>query len=339
MNRANFPLCCFPRSAAILFLALMMKTGTGTAAPLIDLSRPVDESLEIITGVYWSFDALSVDGAVVDEKTSGAKIDGTPAQGHGSAPSLVGGVNLAGTSGFGQALALRTNATQKGGDGNPRVVNNALPLAVGENPLAMVATDFTGGLWIRFDSILSGATQSVVLMDRGMLGIAASGGENGGNWGFYLEKDTEDLWRVAFQTGDGTSTAAAGTVYHDDFEALPFGDGGWHHIGFSFLYGGEEGGHQVQFWLDGTLLNTVGGLDVSITSGSTTRSGVRRFWVGERATTGYWSVFDGDMDDLFVTHGQYGFQPIPEPSGMALLAGGLALLWPGLRSWRTRFTV
>lgn len=280
--------------------------GTIQAAPFIDLSNPVSNSVGTITGIYWTNNSIttaSPNNTTMD--SSGNGYAGLLLVNGGTSISSTTGVNLAGTSGYSNGIRLATNATAPG-SGNPELLVN-LPTP---NNLGMVATDFTGGAWLNFDSILSSA-QTITVMNRGPWNSASTG-----SWGLNLLKDVDGNWQMAFQVGDGISKET-------EFMAIPsIATGEWHHFGFSYDYV-NGGDNIVTFWMDGVNKGTAN-FSIDIETGITTNA--RRFTVGERGTTAYTSVFNGVVDDVFVTTGLYDFQAVPEPGTYAMIALAAGLL-------------
>lgn len=304
------------RLAAASVCAAALALSHATASTLIDLNRPVSESLNSIDGIYWNFDALRPppnEKTIADSSSNGhvGYLDAvTTTNPLNPLPSLVGGVDREGANGFGSGLSL---TREVGANANSRVYTNM----AATNSLGMADTSFTGGVWLNLDSVQSGA-QRVILMDKG--GLGRLGGADQGGWGFYLDKDAAGHWLLGFQSNNGVALSSG---YHStEYEALNLQDGEWHHLAFNYEYRkGQE--NVVTFWLDGEAVGTAL-LNVDITSGSTNTT-ARRFSVGERATSSYQSRLDGRIDDLFVTTGIYGFHPIPEPGTYALLGVGLTL--------------
>jgi len=302
-------------------VVLVLGCGAGAqAAPIIDLSNPVSDSISTITGIYWTGNTITV-GSPNDTTpdSSGNGYTGNLLVMGGTSISSTTGVNLAGTSGYGNGIRLATNATAPGGSGNPEILVN---LAVTNN-LSMVGTDFSGGAWLNFSSILSGA-QTVTVMNRGVWNSAAQG-----SWGLNLVKDASGNWQMAFQVGNGS-------LKETEFLSIPtemtITTGAWHHFGFSYDFV-DGGNNVVTFWMDGVSLGTAD-FSIDITAGTTT--GERRFTVGERGSSTYNSVFNGTVDDVFVTTGLYEFQAVPEPGTCAMIA--LAGLFVVLRRWRSTGT-
>lgn len=280
-------------------MALGLCASSAFGSSSIDLSRPASQSLPEIIGVYWPFDEMieGADGVFADSGNLGS-IFASP--GNGKTPGLTPGVDRPGTSGYAMALQLSTSATEPGGDGNPRVLVNLPP----ENPLIMSGKDFSGGVWIKFDSTLAGENQLVMLLDRG--GFQTRTGPGEGHFSFFILKNPKEMWQMGFETGDGEQVGTATTA---DFQAWELQDGGWHHLGFNFASGADGEGGAVTFWLDGQLVDEAT-VDVGIRGGMD--STTRRFSVGERAVSLYRSVFNGALDDLFVTEGIHTFTPLTQ---------------------------
>lgn len=281
---------------------------THASAAVIDLSKPVSESLETFTGIYWKMDDAYFDGTHTrTTDASGNDYTGYLEAGVESpVPYLVSGVNLPGATGYGSAIRLTSNdATPSPSDRNSRIYYN---VPSNNNHLGMEATDFTAGAWLSFSSLQEGA-QQVMIMDRGVRGLNPSG--NGGGWAFYLEKNANDLWRIAFTARDNT---ASSTVYSGSYTDLNINLDEWFHFAFAFDYDATAG-NNITFYLNGVSLGSIA-IDRNITIGTSTSA--RRFSVGERANSTYSSTFDGSVDDLFVTEGLHTFQAIPEPGSAAL---------------------
>lgn len=276
-----------------IFIAVAMAgVCLNAAASEIDLSKPVSASVPEITGIYWNFDDLS-DATPMVEDASGNNHAGHLEAGEGEKPTAVEGVNIKGVSGFKTALRLATTAAKPGGKGNPRVTAN-LPV---ENNLAMSGMDFTGGLWVRFFSVSGAGDQMAILLGRGCHSVRL-GESDAGLYVLFLQRRNGE-WRIGFQTGDGFELC---TIYSDplfDFDAEV-----WHHLGFN-VRGRPGGESSVTLWLDGNKIAELP-LAVAITSGNED-SMVRRFAVGDRTTSNFGSLFDGAVDDVFVTEGIYDF--------------------------------
>lgn len=280
---------------ALLLIPFLSGSDLRATSP-IDLSRPVDESLPSVTGVHWRFDALDGGATATPDSTING-YTGHLEPGHGTAPHLTSGVDLPGTSGYGSALRLQTAETVVGPQPNPRVYTNLPPL----NHLGMADTDFTGGAWLKLNSLLPEA-QFIMIMDRGGCHYL-SDDPDGGHWSFYLTKEADGQWKLCFQTGDGSTNQEV---------AIPIAEittDVWNHYGFSYRHGGEGGADEVTLWLNGQPAGT-GPFAVKITSGSSDYI-TRRFAAGERNTSGYLSIMDGALDDLFVTVGFHPFKPLP----------------------------
>lgn len=265
----------------------------------IDLTKPVSESLPGITGIYITGDTLVTDAETpYFPDSSGneyhAKIDA----GIGAPPSLTPGVDIPGTSGFGNAIRIERKPEDSGTTGNPRAVA-ALPEY---NNLAMVATSFTAGAWIKFNSIPD-EPHAVVVMDRG--GRSTTTGENAGHWSFYLHQTTSGNWRMEFTQGDGISTAQRTATAATNWQVDLLD---WNHVAFTYHYISPNNA-SISFYLNGTLLEEIPVSATLISSGSTHWL-PRRFAIGERPVSNYFSNFNGAIDDLFVTEGVHTFSPL-----------------------------
>lgn len=280
---------------------------------VITLDQPVSNSVASITGIYYPFTSVT---ATTTPDASGHGYTGNLAADNGTTPFQTTGVNAPGTSGYGSGIRFSTSATSPGSLGNPRVFAN-LPTV---NNLGMAATSFTGGAWLQFNSILSGVTQTVMIMDRG--GYNSHNGTNGGHYSLFLTKDASDNWKIGFDVGDGTNSVSVFSNLTSQNWDLQ--NGNWHNIGFSFLYGGGTSSNTINFWLDGINVGSATE-SIQITSGASDAV-TRRFSIGERAASSYVSVFNGSMDDVFVTNGVYTFSPaVPEPNAASLSLIGCAL--------------
>lgn len=262
----------------------------------IDLARPVSDSLTNISGIYWNFDTdMGLQPQVQD--LSGNGYHGLPMPGNGELPTLTGGVDRPGTSGYGKALELLPGEHK--GEGNPRVIVNLPP----RNRLALAGVSFTGGLWLKLRPGNAPGTP-LLLMDKG--GFNTRGGEEAGHFCLYLVKARGGAWQIAFQMGDGLENAnilsapLAGTIE----------DGQWHHVGFNFIIG-DNGSNRVAFWLNGERLGEAT-VAVGLNSGDASTTS-RRFSLAERAVTRYASRVNGAVDDLFLTEGIYPFKPVKTP--------------------------
>ena len=295
-------MCC---GAGFLFFSI-----SSLSADLIDLSRPVGESLSTITGIYVSADTTEISGEYTitpDHTTNG--YDLRLVQGEGvELPSLTTGVNRPGTSGFGNGIRLNTIQTTSGGSGNPRLSTGGGALPV-ENNLAMVDVSFTGGAWLNFNS-LQNSSQYIVIMDRG--GFNIHSGEGRGHWGLALEKNASGLWRMEFNMGDGLGTSR---LFNGTFSNLGIEVQEWNHFAFTYTFD-PEGDNTVHFYLNGVSVGS-GTTSRNITSGDTYWV-TRTFHVGDRTVSTYNSLFDGSVDDIFVTEGIHTFV-IPEPAAALLL--------------------
>lgn len=311
-------------SGSLLFLE-------NAAGDVIDLSRPVSESLTTITGIYVTGNTLNEENVTPDSSTNGYHLKGYAGTTSnpetnpliGDIPTLTTGVDRPGTSGFSNAIRLSTPATASGGPGNPKL-QIAMPR---ENALSMVGKDFTGGIWVSFNSLLSvssGTTHRIVLMDRG--GFNINNGTNRGHWGLGIERNINGQWRLVFNTGNGASTNnLISNLYTDSLPPLQLDE--WYHFGFTYDYN-EEGDNVVTFWMNGETIGTATtSLNITtLTESDSDYETTRRFVVGERAVSTYLSVFDGSVDDIFVTEGIHTFA-IPEPSLFALLGLGATILF------------
>ncbi len=300
-------------------LACGLVLAASTNAAVIDLAKPVSESLDTITGIYWKVDSIYDTNRTAD--ASGNNYNGYLEAGVNSpAPSvLTPGVNLPGTTGYGSAIRLTTNvASPAESDRNSRIYYNTP--SVGSR-LNLQATDFTAGAWLNFSSLQTG-TQLVMVMDRGArnLNPNGSGGPHGGGWSFFLEKNASGNWRIGFTARDNTAST---TVYNGAYSDLGIDLGEWIHIGITFDYNAESD-NTVNFFINGASAGTAS-IARDITAGLTLNG--LRFSVGERAQSTYTSTFDGAMDDIFVTEGLHSFQAVPEPGSVALvLAAGVGVL-------------
>lgn len=283
------------------------------AQSVIDLSKPVSDSIGTITGVYYKFNSTNttIYGPATPDLSGNSYTGYLDAGTNVPVPSLTGGVNLSGTSGYSNGLVLYSPSTASA---DMNRVYATLPIS---NNLAMVATDFTAGMWLRFDSV-STNTQKIILMDRG--GMNTMYGTNTGHWTLFLDKDASDNWLLGFQVGNGMTNQNG--YNNSTYQNLNLQDGAWHHLGFTYNYDATND-NVVTFWQDGASIGSAS-FDIDITSGDPSYD-TRRFAVGNGAVSQYTTYLDGDIDDLFVTTGLYTFQPVPEPGSVALIlfAAGL----------------
>ena len=288
--------------AMLLFFSI-----SSLSAALIDLSRPVGESLSTFTGIYISADTTETSGS--DTFTPDLSPNGYDMkfiQGTGVAlPSLTTGVNKPGTSGFGNGIRLNTTQTTTGDPGNPHLL---ITMPVTHN-LAMADVSFTGGAWLSFNSIQSGA-QNIIIMDRG--GFSISNGENRGHWGLGLQRSSGGLWRMEFNMGNGTAT---NRLFNASYSNWDIQLQEWNHFGFTYTFN-PEGDNTVHFYLNGVEVGSAT-TSLNITSGAN-YTPTRSFAIGERVVSTRTSLFDGSVDDIFVTEGIHTFV-IPEPAAALLL--------------------
>lgn len=317
----------------IPFLACVSLAGVSVLgnAAIIDLSRPVDESISP-NGIYWTYDSAS--GVAPDQTTpdsSGNGYTGSLVVGlnNGSpvnAPTLATGVSVPGTSGYGDAV----NVISK--NGTPSYTANMNPSVrfQGSNgtpgssyAFTMGDTDFTGGTWMYMDdsslNVTSGAYRSMTIMTSG------NWFTNTPYWTLYLEKTNMNVWNLGFSAGDGT-TFNSGSVA-TGVTGLNFFTDEWVHLGFNF----DDSSNTVSFWINGELLATT----LSLTNGvGTPGTGAdtyvqKTFRVGESVTSAFYNSigFSGAFDDTFVTTGIHSFAAVPEPSTWALgILGGAAVM-------------
>lgn len=296
--------------AGLLFFSISF-----LSADLIDLNRPVGDSLSTITGIYISADTTEASGPdTLTPDLSPNGYDMKFIQGTGAAlPSLTPGVNKPGASGFGNGIRLNTTQTTSGDPGNPHL-HVTMPVT---NNMGMVDVSFTGGAWLNFNSVQS-TSQYIIIMDRGGFNLPTSAGSTGanyGHWGLALQKSSTGLWRMEFNMGDGfgTSRIFNSTTYNNwDIQLQE-----WNHFGFTYTFD-PDGDNTVNFYLNGVNVGTVT-TSRNITAGANYTPN-RTFTIGDRTVSTRTSLFDGSVDDIFATQGIHTFvHLIPEPAAALLL--------------------
>lgn len=277
------------RWAGGCLLILFAASSQADAQKVVDLSRPVSESLKP-DGIYWTFDGGVMDSEVtgVVEDMSGNGYDGRAFAGDvHPAPAYVEGK-------FGTALYFKGETPgMVDGDGKTRTLRNPrlrwrlvdTPGAWDIERLDMSGKSFSGGVWIRFDQIKTGESQSVVVFQRGMPPDAS-------RWSFVLLKDARDQWKLGM--GGAFSSVTS----------LP-NDTNWHHVGFSFKKADE--GNVVTFWIDGQPLGAPVATEATVAEVQNSVQ-ARRLTFGESAVGNFSTGFIGAMDDAFVTSGELKFQ-------------------------------
>ena len=304
----------------ILTLALMAAIASSQAA-VISLATPVSNSLTP-SAIYWDYNSSS--GSVVSDG-SGNGYGGTLTVGLDNStpvntPTLATGVDLAGTSGYGQAVSV------VGKNNNPAYTSNMNP-SVRYGPGAAAAyamsggVSFTGGTWVNMNigasTVPVDTNLNMYLMGSGQTYATSS------HWGLVLARTSGGAWSLGLSVGSGAAQSSV-------FTSIAMGDvldSTWHHVGFN--YNGTT--NEVTLWIDGVSIATN-----SLTNGIGAPANLtdRTFRVGERVESSFEELsFTGKFDDTFVTSGIHTFTAVPEPSITALMMGVAVLLAASFRRW------
>jgi len=288
------------------------------SAAVIALNNPVSNSLTP-TALYWTYDSETA-GSVADG--SGNGYDGVLTQGFNSpnsvnTPTLATGVNLPGTSGFGNAVSVigKSSTPNYSTNQNPSV--RYVPGSTAAYSMASGAS-FTGGTWLNVNtsqSVQPAGSLNLYVMNSGLAYAASS------HWAFTLFRSSSLQWNIVFSVGNG-STNSLGFLPIADLW-----DDTWHHLGFSF----NGVNNQVNFWVDG---GNVGSATLLHGIGAPANATERTFRVGERVQSNFQELsYAGRFDDTFVTSGIHTFAAVPEPSSTALMMGVAVLLAASFRRW------
>lgn len=271
---------------------------TSQAATVINLATPVGGQITDLVG-YYTLNSV-VSGTVADTSGLSPAYNGTLNSAAGTLPASAVGVNIAGTSGYGNGLSF-SNPTF---DTTTKQGNVLTAATTSSTPMDLAGTNFTLGMWIKMDSIESGVQQTAWLLDK----KNGSGGGNG--WAVSLTKKANDLWTVSILGNSGSAVT-------NDLTA--FGDLQWHNIGISF----DDTSDTVVFYIDGVAVTN------HANTMTTVAASTAALMIGQRntATAGLGTNFNMEMDDVFISNGLHTFAAVPEPSTIALiaLAGGLAI--------------
>lgn len=282
-----------------------MAVGSSLSAAVIDLSKPIAGSnLGSDLVLNWTFNETSGTTAT-NTGSGGSAYNGTLttsaafpvptfSSGHfGNAVNLLGGV--------------KSNA---GTDANPHV--SWIASDTSQTALDGVASDFTAGLWVKFNETLTGESQKVHLIGRGRQHSSAD------SWGLELNQfqtGGDWRWRLDFLI-DGVKVADTGNwgLVSAGFNPLAY-----NHIAFSFDYN-EVGNNQLMIYLNGEQVGSTTAISQNISTISSP-SIDRKLQLGERGVGNFSTVFNGQMDDFFFANGVHNFA-IPEPAlfGVVLAA-------------------
>lgn len=279
-----------------LALALVAQSNA-QVNPTVHLSRPAGESLPHITGVYWKFD--QAENQVVQD-FSGNQYNGKIENPVNQSDDLVDGVDLSGCVGYGKGVFLLAHPDNPTEQRNGRVVFNYGTTDITVNRLNLSDTDFTIGLWFKFDR-LPGKGQRAVLVSKGTIDSTKAGG----NYGILLERNGQGDWRLRFTLSDGQEIANVTTPYG----AVSVGQGQWNHVGVTFAFRPGDT-NEATLWWNGVNIAS-GNPRLAPAPGDATL-GARTLSVGERASSTWFSNFEGAVDDFFITEGQHPFTP-PAP--------------------------
>jgi hypothetical protein len=276
------------RVAALFFL-----TGAHSlrgSENIIDLTKPVSETLTPDV-IYWKFDDGIIGDSMPDPVSdlSGNNLNGALLAGDKKPqPNYVKGK-------FGTAIHVEGNTPNETDENgkmrtfpNPRITWRA---AGSDRPddqtLDLAGKSFSGGVWVKFDEILSGERQIVYVFHRGVPPVS--------HWSFALMKTPTGEWTLNFYVPKLAKRIESPNFYLDDND--------WHHIGFSFEVGEVES--TLTFWMDGERLGDPMKTDGSIPP--TERINERVFTLGEGNVGNFGNGLVGAFDDAFVTTGVYSF--------------------------------
>lgn len=270
----------------IYILSLMTLHALAYGSNVISLDKPITGAItpDIL---YYTFDE---EGNIQNESTNQG-YNGRARAGSFHVPKPVDGR-------FG--LALHFSGEPKS---DASIRNSYVEILQGDELNFDQYSSFTMGVWLRLNAdlpIVEG--QKIVLFDKG--GVAYNGSDSGG-FSFYLQRspgeEESGRWEMIFETRNGQRSAIIKTVP----VVLPLANTEWHHVGVSF----DRDNQVVVFWFNGDEVDISPesqklGLEIAITP--------RGVIIGERQTNGYMSIFQGELDDFFITSGIYNFLP-PQP--------------------------
>ena len=254
----------------------------------IDLSKPVVQSLKPDV-LCWSFDGGTIDDWMPDpvEDLSGNSFEGKLLAGESHPkPTYVQGK-------FGTGIRLEGNTPQtQNEDGsnrthqNPRVSWSDLdrPPAPDPGRLDLTNTNFTAGVWVKFDKVEADDSQIYIFH----CGTPAG-------WAFFLSRNANGLWTFNFY-GGGAKTAVK------DADAN-FEDMQWHHVAFSHASDGDT--KTIRFYRDGIAVGAPMPLGTKV---APTEDERHIFTLGERNVGRFSTGLVGAFDDAFVTTGVCSFK-------------------------------
>lgn len=226
------------RTLSLLGVSLLLIVSASAAdsvEKVIDLNKPVSESLKP-NGFYWSFDdgliGESQPETVVD--LSGNGFDGQISRGTATAtPTYAEGV-------FGTGIYAQGAALVKW------QIKHKLNNASAPSKLIMKGQPFTGGIWFKMDD-KKAAAHTLIRRDENTIG-----------WRLMVQRlpgedaDSEgDAWQLNLAYGDSRDRGRSLAI------TSVFGDGKWHHIGFSVAPETNGERFTTVFWLDGTIFDIV----------------------------------------------------------------------------------
>lgn len=279
-----------------------MVVGSSLSAAVIDLSKPIAGSnLGSDLVLNWTFNETSGTTAA-NTGSGGTAYNGTLTTSAAfPAPTFSSGH-------FGNGVNLLGGAkTNSSSDANPHV--SWVASDTSKTALDGVASDFTAGVWVKFNETLGTTTaQSVHLIARGrqQVGSAHAWGvrlrniNSGANWGWILD----------FQI-NGSVVAQTGLLA--DFNPLAY-----NHVAFSFDYNETEDNNLI-FYLNGDQVGDVYSISQNISVSATDR----KIQLGERGVSSYTTVFNGQLDDFFYANGVHTFA-IPEPALVGVIVAAFA---------------
>lgn len=267
----------------VYILSLMTHHTLAYGSSVISLDKPISGSItpDIL---YYTFDA---EAGIQNESTNQGH-DGKVRAGSFHVPKPVDGR-------FG--LALYFSGESKS---DTSIRNSYVEILQGDELNFDEYPSFTMGVWLRLNKdlpIVEG--QKIILFDKG--GTAYNGSDSGG-FSFYLRRspgeEESGRWEMIFETRNGQRGAIIKTVP----VVLPLANTEWHHVGVAF----DRDNQAVLFWFNGEEVDiSPESQKLNMEIAATQRGAI----IGERQTNGYMSVFQGELDDFFITSGIYKFLP------------------------------
>ena len=295
------------RRVLVVGSASLLMPMAGIHAATINLANPVSGQVTDFA-VYYDFNQNS--GTSVSD-SSGLNINGTINQAQAdNAPSWATGVNLPGTSNYGNGLKFNNpdfdTVTKQG------YVSTATTGAT--SPLNLSNTSFTIGMWLKMDSINSGVVQTGWLLDK------KGGSLSNGGWALILSKTATDIWSLTLRLDNASAISTTFSTLNDL---------AWHHLGVSY----DVDTNGASFYVDGQIIATQDNKLAGLTN-----NGIG-LMVGQRNLTNanVGTAYNMEMDDLFVATSVYSFAAVPEPSAVTLVTPALGIaMFFGWRKFASR---